>query len=90
LSNNQLTELDEAIFQNLKDICKIDLSVNQLDRIACDTFAGLAKLKRIYLANNRLTSLVISFEKCVDFICFKDEWITNDLKDVDFIPAVGK
>nr|XP_039252706.1 leucine-rich repeat-containing protein 15-like [Styela clava] len=57
LANNSIETIPKAVFENNKDLERIDLSVNLITDISQQAFAGLTKLTYLKLDNNRITGI---------------------------------
>lgn len=57
LSQNQLVEIPDGVFEMLLKLKNLDLSSNQITHISKDSFSGLVQLERLYLHANRIQSI---------------------------------
>ena len=57
LHNNQISTLDDGVFQNMISLEKLDLSNNDLVQIPQDALKGLSSLKSLNLNSNKLIGL---------------------------------
>lgn len=57
LSQNELTEVPDRVFQVLSMLKNLDLSSNHITHISEDSFSGLVQLERLYLHSNRIHSI---------------------------------
>lgn len=57
LSNNFLTDLPDAIFNNLSDLEYLDLSYNWITTVTLTAFVGLKELKVLKLSHNKIYDL---------------------------------
>ncbi len=63
LANLRLTELHPNVFKGMKNLIKIHLGRNCLERLDAGTFKGLAKLEHVNLEFNSLTKLDLELFK---------------------------
>ena len=57
ITSNQLSELTDDVFQDLKALTLLDVSANNFMTLSSKTFEGLSNLKVFYLAKNKLESI---------------------------------
>uniref|UniRef100_A0A3Q0S1W5 Vasorin a n=1 Tax=Amphilophus citrinellus TaxID=61819 RepID=A0A3Q0S1W5_AMPCI len=57
LSQNELTEIPDGVFEMLSDLKNLDLSSNHITHISKGSFSGLVQLERLYLHANRIQSI---------------------------------
>lgn len=57
LSQNELTEIPDGVFEMLSNLKNLDLSSNHITHISKDSFSGLVQLERLYLHANRIHSI---------------------------------
>lgn len=57
LSQNELTEVPDSVFETLSVLKNLDLSSNYITHISKDSFYGLVQLERLYLHANRIQSI---------------------------------
>lgn len=57
LSQNELTDLPDRVFEPLSSLRNLDLSSNRISHISKDSFAGLELLERLYLCSNTIKSI---------------------------------
>ncbi|KPJ19624.1 Platelet glycoprotein V [Papilio machaon] len=57
ISNNKIREINEPIFDNLKDLEVLNLTMNLIDSLNDNLFTSLKKLKKIDLSKNRLKTI---------------------------------
>ncbi|KAK5873321.1 hypothetical protein PBY51_018371 [Eleginops maclovinus] len=57
LSQNELVEIPDGVFEMLSKLKNLDLSSNQITHISKDSFSGLVQLERLYLYANRIQSI---------------------------------
>ena len=69
LSQNRIKDIPNDMFQNLASLSEIiNLSGNEIERLADDTFMGLKQLRVLKLNNNRLQTLGCNVFNPMDFI----------------------
>ncbi|XP_023286960.1 vasorin-like [Seriola lalandi dorsalis] len=57
LSQNELAEIPDGVFEMLSKLKNLDLSSNHITHISKDSFSGLVQLERLYLHANRIQSI---------------------------------
>lgn len=57
LSQNELAEIPDGVFEMLSKLKNLDLSSNYITHISKDSFSGLVQLERLYLHANRIQSI---------------------------------
>ncbi|XP_067115645.1 vasorin a [Osmerus mordax] len=57
LSQNELTEVPDGVFQPLSSLRNLDLSSNIISHVSKDSFSGLVQLERLYLHGNSIQSI---------------------------------
>ncbi|KAK6300725.1 hypothetical protein J4Q44_G00288230 [Coregonus suidteri] len=57
LSQNELMEVPDRVFEPLSSLRNLDLSANFITHISKDSFSGLVQLERLYLHGNRIKSI---------------------------------
>nr|XP_046228319.1 vasorin-like [Scatophagus argus] len=57
LSQNELAEIPDGVFEMLSMLKNLDLSSNHITHITKDSFSGLVQLERLYLHSNRIQSI---------------------------------
>ncbi|XP_030582906.1 vasorin-like [Archocentrus centrarchus] len=57
LSQNELTEIPDGVFEMLSDLKNLDLSSNHITHISKGSFSGMVQLERLYLHANRIQSI---------------------------------
>lgn len=57
LSQNELTEIPDGVFEMLLKLKNLDLSSNDIIHISKKSFSGLVQLERLYLHANRIQSI---------------------------------
>ncbi|KAM4585499.1 vasorin-like [Odontesthes bonariensis] len=57
VSQNELSEIPDRVFEMLSKLKNLDLSSNRITYISKDSFSGLVQLERLYLHANRIQSI---------------------------------
>ncbi|XP_061576408.1 vasorin-like [Cololabis saira] len=57
MSQNELAEIPDKVFEIMSKLKNLDLSFNQITHISKDSFSGLVQLERLYLDANQIQSI---------------------------------
>lgn len=83
ISNNNITRIDEHVFDELQALEHLDLSSNEIKELSNGVFASLTKLKKLKLSNNLLVRFMPDYLPKKNFI--EEFYINNN--QIEVFPA---
>lgn len=58
MSNNQIKDLPDTLFQDLSHLDDLDVSSNYIENVRKNSFRDLFSLKRLQMAENNISEIV--------------------------------